>query len=175
MKRLLLTVCLGASIFTLNAQTKNFNASEEEDETPTFNYLKYRNSKFYETEDTYYRGQRIRSHQLREALRGTDAFDSWQLHKTFKGLTWGFGGVAIALLGVSIYQIVDSEGFDDGAVFRNAAIGVIVLGELPSVILTGVYGRKTARIYNEHIVHQKKRFSLNFGPARHGMGLTLKF
>lgn len=174
MKHLILAFCFLASFSSLRAQTsdKDFN---QEEETPNLNYLKYRSTRFYETDDPYFRGQKIKAHQLRNLIKNTDAFDSWQLHKTFKGLTWGFGGVALAFLGVSIYQTVNSDGYDDGSTFRNAAIGVIILGELPCTILTGVYGRKTAKVYNKYIDHERERYSLGFGPTRNGIGLILKF
>jgi|GEM_PF-2400094 len=174
MKRVLLTLTAGTLFCSLNAQSLH-----QEDETPYVNYLKYRNGKFYSVDDPDSRGRyRIKGEELRNLLIETDAYESWQLHKTFKGLTYGVGAVAIGLCVAAIINTANSSDawdLEDSNTITYYALGTVVLAEIPCTILTGVFGRKTAKIYNGYAQKENDRYSLNFGATRNGIGLTFKF
>ena len=172
MKKIILSI-LGTSLLFGSYAQSNLNVE------PTATYLKYRSGRFYTVENPNERGtDRIKGQQLKKILIETDAYDSWQMHRAFKITTTMFAVTTVGLATWSLIKTINSGGdpweLDDANMISTYALGTLVLLEVPSALLQGSFGRKTAKRYNSY-VDSKGTYSLGLGVTRNGVGLILKF
>jgi len=153
--------------------------SQEKEETPDFEYLQFKRSKFNLIDENGYQIKRkLKRDEMNELLAGyPTALNHYNKFRTFRTLKIASRGLFVA---TEITGLIVMSGKGDNAI--NSGTGIVVGGlifmlgvQLPISIVAGSQGSQAADTYNHHIKKEQDRYSLNFGAAPHGIGLTFNF
>lgn len=150
-------------------------SQEKED----FQYLQFKHSRFnLIDEDGYQIKRKLKKDEMNELLVGyPTALNHYNKYRTFRTLKLVSRGLFVA---TEITGLIVMSGKGDNAI--DAGTGIVVGGlifmlgvQLPISIVAGSQGSQAADTYNHHIKKEQDRYSLNFGYAPHGIGLTFNF
>lgn len=121
--------------------------------------------------------RKLKRREMKSLLSNNVALDFYRYNRAFRTCTVIAGSVTVAFLGavwaINWQDIKNGYYENDGRMW--AIVGVGLATELGCAILSGVYGRKTAKSYNSYLDNSDGRWSLNFGATRNGIGLVLSF